>query len=202
MAHEPLRVVYAREHATVFPGLGVFLAGPTPPEGEMLSGWRRVVIDKLVADPRLDPRMVVVAPEPRAGRWADIDVDTGHPKYDDAVNKQIPWEWQYLRACDITVFWLPTYWQAQKSGVFAPNIGPTTRWEFGYFLQSSLADPRRTFLAGAPADADSVKWVRRMLASHRLPWFELNQVDKDKLVPDSLIDAIVAALLAAVPAYE
>ena len=30
MAHEPIRVLYAREHATVYPGQGVFLAGPDP----------------------------------------------------------------------------------------------------------------------------------------------------------------------------
>lgn len=202
MPHEPLRVVFAREHTTIFPGLGVFLAGPTPPEDTMKTGWRRRLIERLVADPRLDPRMAVVAPEPASGCWRDIDIDTGRPKYDDALNKQIPWEWQYLRACDITVFWLPTYWEAARSGVFPANIGPTTRWEYGYFLQESVADPRRTFLVGAPQDADSVKWARRMAASHRLPWFDLPTDEKHKLIPDSLVEAVVQALLAGVPAYD
>jgi hypothetical protein len=33
MAREPIRVLYAREHGTIYPGRGVFLAGPTPPAG-------------------------------------------------------------------------------------------------------------------------------------------------------------------------
>ena len=161
--HEPIRTLYSRSHGTIYPGLGVFLAGPTGPDDEMLQGWRRTLIARLVADERLDPMMTVVAPEPESGRWADIVAATGKPKLDQAANGQIAWEWQYLGLCDVTVFWLATYWDG--------NIGPTTRWEFGYYLQEYLKNrSRRTFLIGAPADAESVKWPRRMIAAHGLPW--------------------------------
>jgi hypothetical protein len=195
-AHEPIRVLYAREHATVWPGLGVFLAGPTPPEPRMASGWRRVLIDRLLVDLRLDPTMVVVAPEPRDGSWQGIEVRTGRPGYDEVINKQIPWEWQYLTLCDVTVFWLATYWQDEDGGPFPGNIGPTTRWEFGYYLQEYLKNPRRrTLIVGAPEDAQNVNWARRVAEANRIAWHELAVNEKGRLIPDSLVEAIVRALL-------
>jgi len=50
-----IRILFSREHTTIFPKLGVFLAGPTPPSGEMEKGWRRKVIDELKKDKRLNP---------------------------------------------------------------------------------------------------------------------------------------------------
>ncbi len=195
--HEALRVLYAREHTTIYPGLGVFLAGPTPPDGQMTTGWRRRVIARLVADPRLDPRMVVVAPEPGSGRWSDIDLETGRPRLDAALNKQIPWESQYLRLCDITVFWLPTYWDEGRAGAFPANIGPTTRWEFGYYLQEYLKRPRRrAFIVGAPEDAESLTWARLACAENHIRWHSLARAEKAALVPDSLVEAIADTLLA------
>ena len=107
---EPIRTLYSRNHTTILPKLGVFLAGPTPPDGQMHQGWRKKVIDTLKQDERLDPGMVVVSPEPESGYWKDIDLEFDTPKLEDVMNKQIPWEWQYLTLCDITAFWLPTYW--------------------------------------------------------------------------------------------
>jgi hypothetical protein len=196
LTHEPIRTLYSREHATVYPGQGVFLAGPTPPDGQMEETWRRVLIERLVADPRLDPSMIVVAPEPRSGRWEDITVSTGRPQHDQVTNGQIAWEWQYLGLCDITVFWLATYWAQEKAAPFAGNIGPTTRWEFGFYFQEYAKDPaRRTFIVGAPEDAESVKWPRRLVKTHNLPWHTLEVADKAKLVPDSLVEAVVEALV-------
>jgi hypothetical protein len=193
---ETIRVLYAREHTTVWPGLGVFLAGPTPPEARMAGSWRRVIVDRLLADRRLDPSMVVVAPEPRACSWEDIEVRTGAPRVDDVVNKQIPWEWQYLNLCDVTVFWLATYWDDEGGGPFPGNIGPTTRWEFGFYLQEYLKNPRkRTFLVGAPNDAKDVKWARQVALANGLVWHSLALSEKDRLVPDSLVDAITASLV-------
>ena len=42
---EQIRTLFSRKHDVVFPKLGVFLAGPTPPDGEMQKGgeekyWR------------------------------------------------------------------------------------------------------------------------------------------------------------------
>jgi hypothetical protein len=56
MEGNQIRSLFSRNHDTVFPKLGVFLGGPTPPDGQMLSGWRRKVVDALKADERLDPK--------------------------------------------------------------------------------------------------------------------------------------------------
>jgi hypothetical protein len=196
MAHEPIRVLYAREHGTIFPGQGVFLAGPTPPDGQMEGTWRRVLIERLAADQRLDPSMTVVAPEPRNGRWDEINTRTGKKLYDQAVNAQIAWEWQYLGLCDVTVFWLATYWDEQRAAPFPGNIGPTTRWEFGFYFQEYVRDPaRRTFIVGGPDDAESVHWPKRLCATHGVRWHTLPVAEKQRLVPDSLVEAVAEALV-------
>lgn len=191
-----IRVLYAREHTTIFPKLGVFLAGPTPPNYEMKNSWRRKIIDTLKNDIRLNPSMTIVAPEPETGVWKDIDQKTDNPELDYVLNKQIPWEWQYLNLCDITAFWLPTYWRKESAENFPANIGPTSRWEFGFYLQEYLKNPqKRTFIAGAPEDAESVKWAKKVCDIYGLQWHTLVKNDKEKLVADSFIEAIVQALL-------
>lgn len=195
MKKENIRIIYAREHTTIFPKLGVFLAGPTPPENQMSQGWRRTVIARLQEDPRLDPSMVVVAPEPAECSWSGIDVHEHGPLLNNALNKQIPWEWQYLQACDITAFWLPTYWEAGSAGNFPANIGPTSRWEFGYYLQEYLKAPqRRHFIVGGPEDAESVKWARRITAVHGIKWHSLPQEFKKEQVAASFIEEIADTL--------
>ena len=193
--HEPIRTLFSRKHTTIFPKLGVFLAGPTPPSGQMKQGWRRKVITKLEKDERLNPSMTVVAPEPQTGNWDEIDIE---PKTQLAVvlNKQIPWEWQYLSLCDITAFWLPTYWNSENAGPFPPNIGPTTRWEFSYYLQEYLKNPnRRKFIVGSPEDAESIKWAKRITDIHGIKWHFLKSADKGKLVADSFIEEIATSLM-------
>jgi hypothetical protein len=193
--HEPIRTLFSRDHDTVFPKLGVFLAGPTPPSGKMRSGWRRVVTEALKADQRLHPGMIVVSPEPESGQWSDIDAVNPQTHLETVRDKQMPWELQYLNLCDITAFWLPTYWTAEASGLFAPNIGPTTRWEFGYFLQEYLRRPQqRKFIIGGPDDAESVKWAKKMTDIHGIPWHSLPADRKDELVAPSFIEAIADAL--------
>ncbi len=91
-AHEPIRVLFSRENAIVFPKLGVFLAGPTPYEGQMHNGWRRVIINKLKEDARLDPSMIVVAPEPETGYWNDIDNKNPKTRLEVIEDKQISCE--------------------------------------------------------------------------------------------------------------
>ena len=71
MKGNQIRELYSRNHATVFPKLGVFLAGPTPPDGEMKSGWRRTIVKKLSEDKRLNPSMIIVSPEPESGEWSE-----------------------------------------------------------------------------------------------------------------------------------
>jgi hypothetical protein len=194
--HEKIRVLYSREHQTIFPRLGVFLAGPTPPEDEMLTGWRRTVIQALQNNQDLDPSMIVVAPEPEYGRWDKICTEDG-TILSKVQNKQVPWEWQYLGLCDITAFWLPTYWDKETAGNFPGNIGPTSRFEFGYYLQEYLKNPlRRKFIIGGPDDAESVKWAKRIAEVHGVKWHSLKSGEKHKQVADSFIEEIANTLIA------
>lgn len=196
MPQESLRSLFSRDHTTVFPRLGVFLGGPTPPDGEMQTGWRRVVMDALAADERLDPSMTVVAPEPETGFWKDIDRESPQSELEHVLDKQMPWELQYLNLCDITTFWLPTYWSKEQAGVFAPNIGPTSRWEFGYFFQEYLKNPnKRDFIIGSPEDAESVKWAKKITDIHGIRWHFLKTEDKDQLVARSFIEEIAETLI-------
>jgi hypothetical protein len=161
----------------------------------MVTGWRRKVVAELQADPRLHPGMIVVSPEPESGTWADIDNDDPQTKLEAVRDKQMPWELQYLNLCDITAFWLPTYWTEGAAGPFAGNIGPTSRWEFGYFLQEYLRQPQlRRFIVGAPEDAESVKWAKKISSIHGLEWHTLPSVDKEMLVAPSFVSAIADAL--------
>ena len=196
MSNNQIRTLFSRNHDTVFPKLGVFLGGPTPPDMEMKNGWRRVVTEKLKLDDRLNPSMIIVSPEPEEGYWSSINHPNPENELEIVRNKQIPWELQYLTLCDITAFWLPTYWTKEKAGIFPPNIGPTSRWEFGFFLQEYLKNPqRRNFIIGAPEDAESVNWAKKITDIHGIKWHTLKKEEKSKMVADSFIEEIANTLL-------
>lgn len=196
MKENKIRKLFSRQHDVVFPRLGVFLGGPTPPCGEMKSGWRRVIIQRLLEDERLDPSMIIVSPEPESGIWSEIDNSNPKNELEVVRDKQMPWELQYLNLCEITTFWLPTYWDKKQSGIFAPNIGPTSRWEFGYYLQEYLKNnQRRDFIIGSPEDAESVKWAKKITDIHGIKWHYLKKEDKSKLVADSFIEEIAETLI-------
>lgn len=191
-----IRTLFSRQHDTIFPKLGVFLGGPTPPNGEMQTGWRRIVTEKLKADKRLNPSMIVVSPEPETGFWSEIDNPNPQNELEVVRDKQMPWELQYLNLCDITTFWLPTYWDKETAGVFPANIGPTSRWEFGFFFQEYLKSPqKRHFIIGAPEDAESVKWAKKITDIYGIKWHVLPKADKGMLVADSFIEEIADTLL-------
>lgn len=191
-----IRTLYSREHTTIFPKLGVFLAGPTPPDGMMENSWRRKVINELKDDHRLNTSMTIVAPEPESGNWSDIDAKTQDIDLNKILDKQIPWEWQYLNLCDITAFWLPTYWDKNIAAPFSANIGPTSRWEFGYFFQEYLKNTqKRKFIIGSPEDAESIKWAKRITDVHDIKWHTLKKKEKDKLVAESFIEEIAETLI-------
>jgi len=188
-----LRTLYSRKHATVYPGKGVFLAGPTPPNGEMVSGWRRPVIDRLAREFEDEHDYIVVAPEPEDGHWQSIESNVGSPNQ-SAENDQIAWELQYLKLCDVTAFWLPVYWDEASAENFPANIGPTTRWEFGMMLQQFISDPTKKLVIGAPEDAQSIGWVEHTAKHYNVEIHWLPSADKNKLVCDSFISAIAVAL--------
>ncbi|NJO89157.1 MAG: hypothetical protein HC831_09510 [Chloroflexia bacterium] len=172
------------------------MAGPTPPDEKMKNGWRRKVIQKLMDNNRLNPSMVVVSPEPESGKWSDIDAKTSSVELNEILDKQIPWEWQYLNLCDITAFWLPTYWDEALAHPFPANIGPTSRWEFGFFFQEYLKNTtKRKFIIGSPEDAESIKWAKRITDMYDVKWHTLKKEEKNKLVADSFIEEIANTLL-------
>lgn len=193
---EEIRTLFSRNHDTIFPKLGVFLGGPTPPSGEMQNGWRRKIITELKKDTRLDPSMIVVSPEPLSGDWDEIDNLNPKSHLEVIRDKQMPWELQYLNLCDITAFWLPTYWNKEKAGIFAANIGPTSRWEFGYFFQEYLKNSnKRSFIIGSPTDAESIKWAKKITDIHGIKWHFLEKENKTELVASSFINEIAETLL-------
>jgi hypothetical protein len=197
MESNQIRTLFSRKHDTVFPKLGVFLGGPTPPSKEMENTWRRVIIKRLIEEKRLNPSMIVVAPEPESGNWADINNFSPKNELEVVGNKQMMWELQYLNLCDITAFWFPTYWTKETSGDFAPNIGPTSRFEFGYFLQEYLKNPqKKSFIVGSPEDAESIKWAKKITEIHGIKWHYLKNENKSDLVAQSFIDEIIETLIA------
>lgn len=193
---QSIRSLFSRNHDLIYPGLGVFLGGASPPDAKMKDGWRRKIISALKQDKRLNPKMILVSPEPQTGYWADIDdIDTKND-LEMLRSNQMLWELQYLKLCDIVTFWLPTYWTKEKSGVFDPNIGPSSRWEFGYFLQEYLKNPQlKRFIVGSPEDAQNVDWAREICGIHGIKWHVLKKEDKTKLVPDSFIKEIADTLI-------
>ncbi|NQY05807.1 MAG: hypothetical protein HRT68_06275 [Flavobacteriaceae bacterium] len=194
--NDHIRTLFSRNHETIFPKLGVFLAGPTSPSGSMINDWRRKVIDELLEDEELNSSMVVVAPEPITGEWSEIDIENPETELERVQNQQMLWEIQYLKLCDVTAFWLPTYWTKETSENFSPNIGPTSRWEFGYFLQEYLKDKEnRTFIIGSPEDAEGLQWAKRMTAMHGIEWHILKKEDKQQLVASSFINEIKETLI-------
>ena len=89
-----------------------------------------------------------------------------------------------------------SYWDNETSGPFPGNIGPTTRCEFGYYLQEYLKAPhRRTFILGAPEDAHGVSWAKEIAKANRIKFHTLSKKDKHKLIPDSMVEAVTEALL-------
>jgi len=140
--------------------------------------------------------MIVVSPEPKSGFWSEIDSPSPKDELEVVQNKQMPWELQYLNLCDVTAFWLPTYWNKKEAGVFAPNIGPTSRWEFGFFFQEYLKNrANRNFIIGGPEDAESVKWAKKITDIYGIKWHILKKEDKSKLVADSFIEEIADTLI-------
>ena len=189
-----MRTLFSRKHATIYPGKGIFLAGPTPPNGEMTSGWRRVVIEKLSRDSRLTDDHIVVSPEPENGFWNSIISNSGNSKQ-SSENDQIAWELQYLSLCDITAFWLPVYWTKEKAENFPANIGPTTRWEFGMILERFINNPRKKLIIGAPEDAESTGWVKHVAKHYNLNIHYLASNHKNKQVSDTFIEEIINSVL-------
>ncbi|MEM7247480.1 MAG: nucleoside 2-deoxyribosyltransferase domain-containing protein [Acidobacteriota bacterium] len=189
-----MRVLFARQHATIYPGKGIFLAGPTPPDGAMPEGWRRELLERLDARHGLSDDVTVVVPEPEDGRWRSILSKRG-ARFARTDDDQIAWELQYLELCDVTAFWLPTYWSDEKAGSFPANIGPTTRWEFGFLFQRWLREPsRRRLVVGSPDDAESLGWARHVVRHHGLTWHSLSVKEKNRLVADSFVDALARAV--------
>ncbi len=189
----PIRAIFAREEVDFNPERSVFLAGPSPGDGDMLLGWRRKVLKDLQADPLLNDEMSLVIPEPRSGYWEDINESASEEEEHDT---EMDWEVKHLERCRITAFWLPMYWKKEVSENFPPNIGPSTRWEFGFFFHRYLqARKERSFVVGSPEDAQNIRWAKKISIDAGLTWHSLPKSSKVELVASSFTEEIKSELL-------
>ena len=86
-----MQVVHAHELPPAAVTASIFLAGPTPRDGETPS-WRPEALRLLAARGFTG---VVFVPEPRDGGWSR------------EYNDQVEWEEAHLQMADVVLFWLP-----------------------------------------------------------------------------------------------
>jgi hypothetical protein len=106
-----MNIVYAQEEFPQSLTNSIFLAGPTPRDGQV--SWRKKAIEILK---ELNYSGAVFVPEPRVGSFSSLD-----------YTKQVLWEKKFLDAADRIVFWVP---RDDK------NPGLTTNIEFGNYVSS------------------------------------------------------------------
>lgn len=104
-----MRVIHTNESLEVLEGSSVFLAGPTPRSGDVLS-WRPRALELI------DTGWTVLVPEARD--WVSFG------DYQD----QVEWEYEALSRADVILFWVPRELQEMP--------GFTTNVEFGWWLQA------------------------------------------------------------------
>lgn len=130
-----VRVVYAYEQLPDDSATTVFLAGPTPRSADVAS-WRPDAIEELTRQWSGPGELVILAPEPRDGRWAS--------DYQD----QYRWEHRAMEAADTILFWVP-----RGPGMEAR----TTNIEWGYYCRSGRV------VLGAPPEAPWVRYNRYLI---------------------------------------
>lgn len=133
-----MQVIYAKQNLPNSWSKAIFLAGPTPRSMEVPS-WRPAAIAYLES---IGYDGVVFSPEPEDGVWLSGG---------DAYANQVAWERQGLDMADVIVFWVPRNRDTM--------LGLTTNVEFGRYVTSGK------IVFGAPAEADSVRYLETMLSS-------------------------------------
>lgn len=123
-----MQVVHAHELPPAAVTASIFLAGPTPRDGETPS-WRPEALRLLAARGFTG---VVFVPEPRDGGWSR------------EYNDQVEWEEAHLQMADVVLFWLP------RELTRMPAL--TTNDEWGAYKHSGKV------VFGAPPGAAKVRY--------------------------------------------
>jgi hypothetical protein len=134
-----MQIVYARQPLPA-PGPALFLAGPTPRAGEVVS-WRLRALEILE---EVKFAGAVIVPEPAPG--------SPSTSYDD---EQVFWEWLALEHATAIAFWVPRDLKTLP--------GFTTNVEFGLYCRSGRA------LLGFPAGAPKTRYLHLLARSCGVP---------------------------------
>lgn len=122
----------------------VFLSGPTY-RGTALSQWRQDVIDFVA--PHLPTDTVLVVPEFK-NCFSDVPSSMKDP--------QLEWEHAWLERADVLAINLSLHWKNPDGS--EGNIGPTTRFEVGYYFKQPNEKELVVFVPSDPK-SDSLVWV-------------------------------------------
>lgn len=184
-----VEVIFAGSHESIHPTRSVFLAGPSPKEGAMLQSWRRQIIAHLkgMNHEHLDHLQLIV-PEPKSGYWNDVMSN----KYTE--KDQTLWEHDCMLKSKVIAFWLPTFWTSKNAGVYPSNIGPSSRFEFGFFLHNSLVSEQQKIVVGSPKKAESLQWAQVLCEKYGIPWIYPESSNKQGSIPPSFYTAILSKL--------
>jgi 8-oxo-dGTP pyrophosphatase MutT (NUDIX family) len=139
-----MQVIYANQEPPKAWRSAIFLAGPTPREGEESPSpsWRPEALKYLE---KLGYDGVVFVPEDEHGAWLH--------NYD----AQVEWEERCLHFADVILFWIPRSftWDSKKN-TLGGMPAFTTNDEWGFW---KARDPMKLVL-GAPEDAAKVNYQR------------------------------------------
>jgi hypothetical protein len=91
----------------------------------------------------------------------------------------------------VVAFWLPTFWTSEKAGSYPANIGPSSRFEFGFFLSNAIQNKNQIIIVGSPHRAESLNWAKILCEKYGISW---HYPDTDDAIPNSFYNAIVRAI--------
>ena len=184
-----VEVIFAGSDAPVNPNQSVFLAGPSPKDGALLQSWRRQLIERFKSTPhkRIDHLQLIV-PEPETGHWRDVMSNDYTEKH------QTLWEHNCMLKSKVIAFWLPTFWTPKNAGVYPANIGPSSRFEFGFFLNNSIRNAEQKLVVGSPEKAESLQWAQVLCEQYGITWHFSESDAKQADIPPSFYGAILKQL--------
>lgn len=122
----------------------VFLVGPTYRD-TAVSQWRLDIIEKLA--PHLPSDTVLVVPQFKYHRFDELP---------GTLDTQLEWEHQWLERADVVAINLSLYWKNPDGSI--GNIGPTTRFEVGYYFAKAHEKKLIVFVPSNPKP-DGLYWV-------------------------------------------
>lgn len=123
----------------------IFLVGPTYRDAA-ITQWRQDVLDHLA--PYLPEEVVIVIPQ-----FKDLSSSEVNP---ELWKNQIEWEHQWLERADVLAINLSLHWNNPDNSI--GNIGPTTRFETGYYFAKSKEKEIVVFSPINPKP-NNIEWV-------------------------------------------